>query len=364
MRKLILLIILFSFLQKGYTQDVTFTFINAQITNDGSFDYYEADIQIESAATFSLGSGLLYFNYNSSAFGNNVHTNGNLQVLYPAGYMVSDSTFGQPMYKDFITNDNTNSRFGFSFQQNLPGAFIGTNVTATPTNLFHIKIKYVNVVEDPMICFEFAPPLDDQFYTSAGTPIQITNDNFDCTGAALASLPVELISFSARAENQHSRLYWSTASELNNEGFEIERLGENDKWETLDFVFGKGTTNEINDYIFYDKNPKSGINYYRLKQIDFDGKYEYSNIESVTFEERNLEYSIFPNPTLSENVNVKIPNDETEVSIYDSKSRLMYVLKMDKGIREISLNQFSAGMYFVKFMNGSDVQIKRLIISN
>ena len=384
MKKLIPIFILLLVCNIIIAQDVIFTFANAQNTNDGTDDFYEVDVMIATTSDFKLGSGQLYINYNTSAFGTNVSSNSNIEFTYVNGTCIlgqheKDFNFGD-LYKDYVANDNTTSRVSFSWQQNYAaGTFAGNNVTASASTLFHMKIKYVDVTQDPSICFESIAPFDDQTYTACGpygsvAPLtssncgsdpgtQIISDTYDCTGASLAPLPVELISFTARAENLESRLDWSTASEINNEGFEIERLGENDQWELLDFVNGRGTNNEINNYVFYDKTPKAGINYYRLKQIDFDGKYEYSNIESVTFEKREIQFSLFPNPTNSKKVYLNIPEDKTEVLIYNGKGQLMSSSIFTEGVKEISLKKYSSGIYFVKFINGSKVETQRLIIN-
>ena len=93
-----------------YGQDITYTFANAQNTNDGSNDFYEVDVLIKSSADFKLGSGQLYFNYNIAAFGPNVSANGKLEYTQPTGYILGE-VYGFPAYKGFIQNDNTSSRY-------------------------------------------------------------------------------------------------------------------------------------------------------------------------------------------------------------------------------------------------------------
>ena len=73
-----------------YGQDIHFTFANAQNTNDGSNDFYEVDVLIKSTVDFKLGSGLLYFNYNTAAFGPNVSANGKLEYTQPTGYILGE----------------------------------------------------------------------------------------------------------------------------------------------------------------------------------------------------------------------------------------------------------------------------------
>lgn len=95
-------------------------------------------------------------------------------------------------------------------------------------------------------------------------------------------IPVELISLNASASKSSVTLSWSTATETNNRGFEVER-SINGNFEVIGFVAGRGTTTEKQSYSFIDNNPAAGIIRYRLKQIDFDGTYSYSSVIEVDF---------------------------------------------------------------------------------
>ncbi len=107
-------------------------------------------------------------------------------------------------------------------------------------------------------------------------------------------LPVELISFAAKAEETAVALTWTTASEKNNDRFEIERSADGRTFEYLTTLKGSGTTTLARHYQSLDKNPFNGINYYRLKQIDFDGTATFSEIVSVEIKSGKIE--LFPNP--------------------------------------------------------------------
>ncbi|MFI5237501.1 MAG: YCF48-related protein, partial [Ignavibacteriales bacterium] len=111
-------------------------------------------------------------------------------------------------------------------------------------------------------------------------------------------VPVELISFEGRVVGHEIVLSWITASELNNLGFNIEKSSDNINWLTIGFVQGKGTTSEKNHYSFIDNEITSEIQYYRIKQIDFDGSFKYSQVVEVVIG-IPTEYSLsqnFPNP--------------------------------------------------------------------
>jgi len=111
-------------------------------------------------------------------------------------------------------------------------------------------------------------------------------------------IPVELTYFAAKIDNDRIILNWQTATETNNEGFDILRSIENRKWETIAFIPGFGTTTEPKRYIYSDKVLASGIYSYRLKQIDYDGTYEYSKVIEIEVK-TPVEYSLeqnYPNP--------------------------------------------------------------------
>ncbi|MDP3832309.1 MAG: T9SS type A sorting domain-containing protein [Ignavibacteriaceae bacterium] len=93
--------------------------------------------------------------------------------------------------------------------------------------------------------------------------------------------PVELTSFEATTVNRNVTLNWQTATELNNTGFDIQRKSENTDWQKIGFVNGSGTTTEATNYSYVDNPQSNGLVQYRLKQVDFDGTYDYSQVVEV-----------------------------------------------------------------------------------
>ena len=345
------------------------------MTNDGTDDFYEVDVLIESIAGFKLGAGLLYINYNTAAFGTQVFTNGNITFTYSNGtspsYLLGSEAFpGFGFYSNFITNDNSFSRVAFSWQQALSSGMMPTdNVTATAIELFHMKIKYLDVNMDPDICFESTPLYTDQTSTAcggttfadcAGFPgVQITNDNFDCSGASLL-LPVELTSFTARAEDSKSRLDWETAQEVDNMGFEIQRLDkESDRWESIGFENGAGDSEVENFYTFYDVRPLIGRNYYRLNQIDFDGTSSLSEVRVVEFKiKEDQTVMVYPNPASSV-VNIKADYEDFEIQIFNSLGQLIMTTANEK---QIDVSNFTSGTYYFKIYNRQNNQYESLSV--
>lgn len=199
MIKKIQLLVLILITPLCFGQNITFTFENARNTNDGTDDFYEADIYIASDVDFKLGSGQIYFTYNTAAFGSNIHTNGNFEYMQPAGSILGE-VYGFPAYKDFIVNDNTTSRVSTSFQQGVSsGTITANNVTSSSKHLFSIKIKYTDINETPNIAFETGAVYLDQFFTACGPTslgfpdctnhpgVQLTGDTFNSAGAIVAS---------------------------------------------------------------------------------------------------------------------------------------------------------------------------------
>lgn len=113
-------------------------------------------------------------------------------------------------------------------------------------------------------------------------------------------LPVELSSFTVNAKENVAELNWETATEVDNYGFEIQRSIKNSKWEKVGFVNGNGNSNSPKYYDFIDSSiPETGEYFYRLKQIDIDGQFEYSDVVNVFVEVKKMEYRLnqnYPNP--------------------------------------------------------------------
>jgi hypothetical protein len=201
-KKFTLLVLLICFC--SFSQNVSYTFVNARNTNDGVDDFYEADVYISSDTDFSLGSGQLYFNYNTAAFGDNVVGNSNFEMIRPAGSLLATSFFGGAVfgYESFIVNDNTNSRVSTAWIQAASSGALGDNVTSTPVHLYSIKIKYVDINEDPTVTFETGSTFTGQIFTGCGPSTAgfavddcssepgaaVAGESFDSSGAILSSV--------------------------------------------------------------------------------------------------------------------------------------------------------------------------------
>jgi len=112
-------------------------------------------------------------------------------------------------------------------------------------------------------------------------PGTVTDDTDSFTGCDNSILPVELVNFRATATEFGNLLQWETASERDNDFFEVQRSGDTQNWEAVAKIPGNGNSDVIISYEYLDLNPQPGRNFYRLKQVDFDGAFEFSYIVSV-----------------------------------------------------------------------------------
>ncbi len=187
-------------------------------------------------------------------------------------------------------------------------------------------------------------------------------------------LPVELISFEAISKQQFIQLAWQTATEVNNYGFDIERASNslNTFWQKIGFVKGSGNSNVKNVYFFEDKNIKLGEEYiYRLKQIDADGKYQYSN---YLFAKCNLPDKIilaqnYPNP-FNPFTKIKFILPQKNFVVLNVFNSLGQEIKtLFRGIKEAGEHEYEflaeslpSGVYFIKLQINEIIFSKKMIL--
>jgi hypothetical protein len=164
------------------------------------------------------------------------------------------------------------------------------------------------------------------------------------------SLPVEMTSFIAERENNNIALTWETATEENNEGFEVERSIDGRNWEYVGFVAGQGNTLETSNYTFIDENPMTGVNYYRLKQVDYDGQFEYSDIVTVLFETNRPTLQIFPNP-VDDKLNVI--NGTGFATIYNILGQPVKMFNINSEQFGINISDLAKGQYILSIPHNS-----------
>ena len=196
------------------------------------------------------------------------------------------------------------------------------------------------------------------------------------TGTATRSdiLPVELSSFTASVSADGVLLSWSTSTETNNQGFEIERSGSSsgsDMWTTIGFVKGHGTVTEANSYSFTDRNAAREDYSYRLKQIDLDGSFEYSNVVEIGYAGPavfTLEQN-YPNPfNPSTSISYSIPEDGfVNLIVYDvtgKEVRRLVSGRQQAGAHTVSFNaeNLATGLYVYQLRTNKSVVSKKMLL--
>ncbi len=185
-------------------------------------------------------------------------------------------------------------------------------------------------------------------------------------------LPVELNSFSSINFGSNVYLTWSTSTELNNSGFDIERTSENTEWKKIGFVSGSGTTNGPKEYSFTDRNLETGKYKYRLKQIDFNGNFEYFELAEVVSIGIPDKYDLsqnYPNPfNPVTTINYDLPSDGiVTLIVYDMLGREVKTLVNEMktaGYHKIQFNaaDLASGAYFYQLKAGEFVAMKKCVV--
>jgi hypothetical protein len=188
---------------------------------------------------------------------------------------------------------------------------------------------------------------------------------------ALTPLPIDLLSFDAYPKAKSITLKFVTASEVNNRGFEIQRSLSPPEFKNIGWVDGHGTTSEIHEYSFDDRDVvPNNTYYYRLKQIDFDGKSEFSEIVAAKITGSNFFMNVIPNP-YSGKTNITFSlESEADVSIEVLNTMGQRVALLDQGMKakgdyryDFSAKEkgFATGMYTVRVIVNGEIHSKRIV---
>lgn len=183
-------------------------------------------------------------------------------------------------------------------------------------------------------------------------------------------VPVELSSFTAQPTGSAVLLKWTTASETNNLGFDIERSTDNQNWRAIGFVNGYGSTADSHDYTFEDTNPPDGPLNYRLKQMDADGKTHYSEVVSLFTRPTSFAItSIYPNPFNAETrITFQIEKEGlVEIEIYSINGRHIKTLlseNQDAGAHSViwDASKVSSGAYIVHVRFSGKTKVKKCLV--
>lgn len=289
-----------------------------------------------------------------------VHANGDpwagvwTQGAGPISLTAQNKIISVMVYKDVISP--------FNFKLEPPN--VDHNVPNTVINQWEkLTFDYTTAVGTTAQTITIIP--DFPSARTAGSVNYYDNINF---GDVV--VPVELTSFSGLAVPEGAKIIWTTASEKNNQGFEIQRSTDNHSFVNIAFVDGKGSTTERSEYSYIDKDA-SGKTYYRLRQVDFDGTSVYTNsIEVNSY--KGLSYELaqnYPNPfNPSTTIRYAIPdNNFVSVKVFDVLGNEVSSLvneQKEAGQYEINFNaaSLSSGVYYYSITAGNFTASKKFIL--
>jgi hypothetical protein len=203
-------------------------------------------------------------------------------------------------------------------------------------------------------------------YSASGGSV---SDTYLRESGSNTDLPVELLSFDSEVNKKSINVYWQTASELDSDYFELERSADGENWEVLGRLAAAGNSNTLLDYSFIDQNPLMGDNYYRLHQVDFDGKDEYFGpiYQRYANEELNVQIRVYPNPNTDGQLTIKMNSNMMlgdVIEIYDVAGRLQKTITVSEEINTMQLNisDLKKGVYIIRYQNQEIQLTERLII--
>ncbi len=236
---------------------------------------------------------------------------------------------------------------------------IASQLSPTPLLIFFLQIG-LNFLEDEIIDeindggINLAPGIvtivENVLQVAINNPINLYTLTFiQSSGSSgnSGALPVVWADFSANLVSAQVKLLWSTASEQNNSGFSIEYSQDALNWESLGFVEGNGTATELNTYTFVHDRPHWGFNYYRLKQIDYNGDFEYSEIREVIQqgETSSTAFQVYPNPTVDL---IQISPLVGRLFLRDLTGKILQERQVQGSWSQLDLSSYPSGVYLLQ----------------
>jgi len=260
-----------------------------------------------------------------------------------------------------------NTAFGSGTQIGTTGWYCVYNGTASMaagnTNVTGLSENTQYIV---MVCDYFGNSGSEEYMIQTATLNPNTNQT---------SMPVEMLNFTYRTTGKNVLLKWVTLSETNNSGFEVERAefrSDNLEFRKAGYVTGKGTTSTPTEYSFTDNGLNTGKYIYRLKQIDYNGNFEYHNLNQTVEIEIPNKFSLgqnYPNPfNPVTRISFDLPDDGyVKLEIYDLRGSKVIELINDRkaaGYYEISFNgsSLSSGIYLYRLSSGRNTSVRKMII--
>lgn len=260
-----------------------------------------------------------------------------------------------------VSNNSTYTVMGAVDISNMEVDLNNANITLNPniivssTTTFKGNGSASFVVDGVLFSFNSSPTFQE-------VNDMLATGSYSTLGQMTSALPVTLIAFKAELIDNGIQLFWQTASEIDNEKFEVQKSQNGYDWQIIGELAGSGTSAEKIDYRFIDDAPAKGLNYFRLKQLDFDGAYEFSQSIVVEFGFDDANFSIFPNPASGVlNIELEEKFDLTAVEIFNQVGKMVYT-NLNIETRKIDISDLPNGVYFLSIRSNRTTQTKKFMI--
>jgi len=345
--------------------------ITGDVTIGGSGGIVSSCI-VKVGGNYTLSGSTVYEFVKTTTVGGNLITSGSAGVLINGNLIIagdiqfnssSPITLAKDAYlsvKDFKITQNSRIVIGPTTAGDTAQIVItGTGATPGTNAKFTKNLKICGTCT----CDDDGKPV----YSTAPCPSAPVLSAPSAICANSITLPIELITFEAKAVHQNVVLYWVTATEINNDYFTIERSQDAINWKEVLKVKGAGNAHQTLNYSAIDGAPFSGTSYYRLKQTDFDGQFTYSQIRSVNFKGVKGEIKIYPNPAkgsfefiLTESAN------ELRMDIRDAQGKIVLsqtYFNIEEGVSiAVDIAHLAQGVYTVSFLSEKDIVNQKLVL--
>ena len=177
------------------------------------------------------------------------------------------------------------------------------------------------------------------------------------------TLPITGLTLSAEKKNKTSLLKWYTLTESNSNHFEVEKSLNGIGFSSFGTVKAKGNSNSKSDYNFTDAEPATGLNYYRIKEVDNDGKFAYSRIVKLWFDKDAGTLAIYPNPAANTiNIRYASSRENAIINIYDAAGKWVKLYRLpDSNSLSLNISSLASGTYTLHISDGVDVQTGKFV---
>ncbi len=309
---------------------------------------------ISAASNLTRGSGI------------SAPTTGAANSITSTGFVINGTSADPNEYYEFTVTPPTNSSLTLTeivgnwqrsgtgpqtaeLRVTISGVETFLNTAAIPATATGFSFTLGTTVEN------IITPITFRIYAFGGTNAAGTfrlSNALQITGSSIP-LPIKLIAFDIKNTYSKAEINFSTASEINNSHFNIEHSLDGRNFDVIAEVKGAGNSSAKKDYSYTHSNPNAGINYYRLTQVDYDGKSETFEIKSIKIGKGNS-FRAFPTET-NDVINVEV-SENTPINVFDLNGKLLLTTS---NTDRISLGNFASGIYYIK-SQGEIIKIRKI----